>query len=588
MAKRCNALWGPLLVGLAVVAAAWPAEAQRRKASPQLPRSSLRERPPMPLAPEEEPESAEEKEGPGFLETVSMFFGACVDTVQEWHKELSRQMSPMAAWGVLASPLGLVVLLILVARWRRRRPRRKGRAKARGAPAPGPVANPVAAPAAPAPARPEKQAEEEIPPLELSSLQRLLLAPIEDAPSLHETLIVLGSGEGAIRALRKAAAATIDDVRWSAAVSSRQLDLLRPLQAQWVKELAALRVEGWLAADARVERHGLQVSMPPGTEVDDLPSLTLTQPSGLGVTLDESQQELLDQGRRALGNVWANAAQPYSLVVAARRARLPELLGEEAVRANVFPLALLLHGLDAFSRGGLSESSPVTLSQEFQHTLKEHRQLMDAAVAGEGCAVHALHAIGGGRADGIGMLFASVAGAAFSPMAVTLRISKIAGNLPPVEQEFLSRLGELAASALERPKSGDGAAVLGNLRRLLGQELLDAEAKRNDELGRSMRRLAKEPLWPSSKVEAPDVALVQLHGAMVAHCRKQAAAAERRMLAVLEKLAYAGQQGENRGIAYRRLGYAFAGIGPALLRSASTEILSAAREAMGALTDQRG
>lgn len=580
----------PLLLVAALLLTPALAGAQQRgrlrQAPVRFPQDNIPERTPLPGAEPEKkategPRPADE--GPGLWDTVKGTAGESIGVVRDWHRELSKHLPPIAAWAVLGVPVYLLLLLVLLARRRRRIPRvRRHEPKpARAAPAPPrSKAKTKATPTAAPPSQPEPRKEEEIPPLEHSPAEKLLLGA---GVGIHEAFVVMGADEPGLTALRQAMGAAIDEVTWSAAVSSQNHELLQPVWERWIKALAAERVGSWLKDDPLVSRPGLLVGMPDLHEVSELGSVILTRPDGLGADLNDAQEGLLQQARWALQQVWQDP-KPHTLMMVARRTKVPALLGDDSVEA--YPLALLLHGVAALDHGGPSQGNPVDLGHEFRKALADHQELVGTPVGGEGVAVHALDAVGGGRLEGIGTIAASMAGAAFSPMAVTVKVSKIVGELDTLQQESCERLGALVNAALQDRKSGDGAAIVANIRRVLGREAAEAAAKRADALVPLAKKLSKRPLWPDapSSTESPDLVLAQLHRTLVQHALRQCAAAEKRMFDIIEKLAFEGKAGDNRSLAGRRLGYAVACFGMALLRSTRTDLLSAGREAVSALT----
>jgi hypothetical protein len=586
-----------VVVLAALALATGPSEAQRRrkkKTAPiHFPQDHIPERRPTPLVDEKqepaaksgkpEKKAAAEDDGPGVWETISGTAGECVGVVKDWHEELTEYLPEPAAWVVLAAPIWLLLLLFLLRARRRRIPRprkKKAKPKVEEAPKPGTRRESRVTDATPHP-KAARADPAKIPPLEHSPAEKLMLMTDETQVSFHEAFAAMGVDAHSVRALRQVARDAIDEPTWLAAVKNQNVRLLRPLRQRWTKALAALRVQGWLESDPLVSDAKLAVGMPELHEVSELGSVLLSRPDGLGADLSEAQEGLLQQARWILQQSWQNPT-PYALMVVARRSKVRALLGNPDI--DHYALALALHGVEAVSHGASAQGNPAGLGEEFESALKEHRQLVDTSVGGEGCAVHALNAIGGGRHDGVGTICASMAGAAFSPMAVTLRISKIVGGLGTAQKDACERLGTLAQEALSRPKSGDGAAMMANIRRVLGAEVVSAAARQLEETVGRIKRLTREPIWiGGSTAETPDQVLVGLHRSLLSHAKRQAEAAEQRLFGIIDKLAYAGKQGENLALGMQRLGYAVACFNMALLRSASTELLSAGREAVGEL-----
>lgn len=576
--SRYNALLkaGLGLVAIAVIVASppgWsPSAAADRSA---LEREEDQARAPAPIEDVADGEG-EEPEGRSLGEIARGVVDAVRGTIESWHAELSKQMSAGAAWGVLASPAGLLALLFFIRRWQRR-PRRPKKAKK---PAEGKPAK-AAAPAprkttAPAPATP----------LELSKTRLVLLAPDAGALSLFETLLGLGYEEDSFTALTFTAHAYCDAATWAAAVTDGRPQRLRDLRRYWVRQTILTRVASWVREHPLVA--GKLALQTPGTLADAaVDDLALTQPDGLGADLAAEQQHVLDLARRVLAEAYACDDNPFALA-RLTHSGVKGVLPASALRgpAGSFGVALLLGGINAHERLRAAEIPAVALD-EFCDAVDEHRQLVNAPVPAEGAAVHALTALGGGNLPGIGTLMASVAGAAFSTSAVVLRISKLAGDLGGDVGAAVSRVGQLGMAALANPSTGDGKVLEQNIKDVLGRPLLTDEEKRSAELGRAFeRRAAKDPLWPGKgkeqELERPELALHGLYHDLVARAGQQTAAAEVRLFEIMGALAHAGNDGQNLAIAHRRFGYTLIGMGMPLLRGASTEMLSAAREALAA------
>lgn len=567
MASRVTAT----LLALALLApTAATGQRRRREAPIPLPQTNIPDRKPMPdpAIEDRKPGAQQRKQGSGLWSSVKGAFARGVALVRSWHGSLSRLMPSAVAWAVMGTPLYLLLVLILV---RRRRGRAPTRAR-KSTPAPTRPVSPAVRAAAEGPRK-----EEEIAALEHSPAEQLLLA---GPMPLHEAFVVLGPDELALSTLRDSFAAKMDELAWSAAVHNTNTRLLEPVRQCWIKALVAARLKAWLQADPLVAQAGLEVTVPELHEVTEVGSLALIQPSGLGADLSEAQESLVQHARTALQQVW-EVPSPHALMVVGRRSKITALLGDATI--DLYALALLLHGVQALDNGATAQANPVELSAEFRRALAEHRRISELPVGGEGCAVHALHAAGGGCLDGIGTLCAAAGGAAFSAMAVTLKLSKVVSGLSSPQQEACQRLGELAASALADARSADGTTLTANIHSMLGGALLEVAARRAEDLVHVARRLNKQPLWTDTAA-APDLALARLHRSLLQNCQRQSEAARRRLLEIFARLAYEGQQQDNRALAHCRLGYAVAGLGTALLRSTSTDLLSAGREAVAALT----
>ena len=427
---------------------------------------------------------------------------------------------------------------------------------------------------------------ESVPPAELGVEQTVLLTRSEGDPSLHDTLLALGPDLVALRSLRQASLEAMDPLSWAGMVKDRRAGRLARLALAWSRQVALQRVEAWLRAHPLVKGGNLEVQVPGSLEPADLASLALTQPDGLGVTLDGEQTAVLDHARSALSRAFAD--QPFALLAASSDlgALLPEELQAELEQGHPrHALPLLCGGISALDWAAKAGLGRPGIGAEFREALREHAKLVGTPVPSEGPVAHALEVVGGGRMEGIGLLLAATAGAAFSSSTVILRISKRIGEIKanPLLSTF-ARLGSLACAALDDESSPDRALLLENVRFLLGEPLLDRASKRAAALAREAERLAaKEPLWKGGAAEeckSPELALFSLHELQVKLALERAKQASERLLELIDRLAHPGGSGEEQIIGHRRLGYVIAGLGAPLLRKTSTELLSAGREAM--------
>ncbi|MBK6849208.1 MAG: hypothetical protein IPG96_17305 [Proteobacteria bacterium] len=505
--------------------------------------------------------------------------------LQDGRAWLGRRMPSALVWLVLTAPLwGLVLLLAVrrVVRARRRGGAVRGAGQAgrmRASAHEETVATPAAAPEA---------AAEPAPVLEFSRLDQLLLAADGAQPSLHETFVVLGAGAEVVAALREQAAQLFDGPRWSALAAQGQPEQLRQLRERWVAAVATERVVHWLAAQPSIAQPRLQVSRPGRLEAGDVVNLSLTQANGLGVTLQPEQRALLQRAQRALALVYARAGDAYGLFAAATGsevAALGALPAGVADEGSTLSLPLLLHGMAALAHASAAGLIPGELGRELAAALQEHQRVVGKPVANEGSAVHALERTQGATVEGIGTFLAAVAGAAYSPAAVVMRLSKLAGERPdPGRQLALARLGDRVAAALRDASRGSGAALYANLGRVLGLELVRVHGAQMAEIERTAKTLAaRQPLWGKEGrgTPAPELALLQLHRKLIDQQQRQAAAAQQLAWGILQQLAFTGKGGDNLGNAQRRLGYAIAGFGAELVRGCDLEVMSAAREVLG-------
>ena len=525
--------------------------------------------------------------GPGIWETIGDALGAAVDAVKDLQAKLSEYMPAYAAWAVVTAPLWLVVLVaIFRSAWHamgRKRQRKRDSDKVAAAESPSQNGRSGARGPEPTARRaPDRRPRvEPIPPLSHSPAEALMLMTEDSRESLHEMFVAMGVDAHSLRALRQVAGEVLDEAAWLGAVQGQDLSLVEPLRERWVRTLAAFRVQAWLESHPQVRKSRLVVGMPQLHEVTELGSVALTRSDGMAADLSVPLEQLLQQARGALERAWREPG-PYTLMLAARESKMPALLGNPEI--DHFALALTLHGAAAATHGAAARGDSPAPGEEFEQALQEHLQLVDTPVGGEGCATHALNAIGSGRLDGIGTICASMAGAAFSPSAVNLRICQSVNVLNGAQEHACEQLGVLASEALARPKTADGAAFLKNLRRVLGRDLLEAAGGQSDETLAQLKRMSKNPVWADSTGETPDQVLLGLHRTLLSHATRQTEAAELRLLGLFDQVARGGAQEDGERQGHQRLGYAVACFNMALLRSTNTELLSAGREALRELT----
>ncbi len=502
--------------------------------------------------------------------------------VLEQHAALARQTSEPVAWLIFCSPL---LLLLLFLGYHRRRARaadeeRKGRPrKSQGSTAKGRTRKGVCGKAPP-----KKFKTVEIAPVTLSLPEQLLSKPDEAWPSIHEAFVVLGADEHALRALRPALATGLDASTWAAALNDQLVRRLRSLRSQWVRAVAVQRIKRWLTEHPLVTTSGLEVYVPSALEQSELDALALTFSSGIRASVPEEQERLILQARSSLEQIYTHSDNPYILFRAQQDAPVPASLAPlsgDGVAGAANQLALLLYGLGALDH--MAQVLPVNAAAYlgFRKAIEEHNSIVDTPVPGEGCGVHLIAEIGRPPLGGIGTVLAAVVGAAYSLNTVLQKINKLSFDTFSEDQRALCiRLGQMLEGAVESRRTGNGAHMVTNLKRMLGIELLQAESKRCGELVKATERAAaRAPTWEGAAADdSLDVLLVRLHRARVTHLLEHAELAHQRLLEVLETLKHSTTEtGGPRG-AQQRLGYFFSALGPAAMRAMSTDILSVARE----------
>ena len=505
--------------------------------------------------------------------------------VSAWHAKLSKTMPEGAAWAALSSPIWLPLLIVLLIRW--------GRARARR---PRPKKDSPQAESARAGGRPKKKKRPptlvglsagaepvDDPRPELSREQAVLSAAEGEAPSLYTTFLGLGTAADTVESFCAAAQLRLDAAGWAAAVAEGRPDRMRNLRRQWVLRLGMQRVVAWLREHPLLDQ--LVVQAPDQVSQSAVDSLTVTQPDGLAADLSDAQRELVGRGRQALAAMLEGIDRPFHLLGVARRQKLPALISgdDDGDELDAFYIATLIEGLASATHSADVGLGEVELA-EFRGALAEHRKLGDIPVGAEGPAVHVLVNIGGESLAGIGTMMASAAGAAYSTSAVVLRLSKKAGDYG--HDRPLTRLGALAIDVILDIKAGDGETIWRNAGDLFGISRLADELKRIDQIIKARHRQTGKSLWPENpneETKRPDAALLELHRAQVSYAAKEAEVARARLYEILAALCNRGKDSSAETIAMRRLGYALAGIGAPLLRSTSTEMLSAAREVISTI-----
>ncbi len=578
-----------LFVGLGLLPGTSSAQRGKPAGAGEVHKSNLPpERRAAPLPDEVAPEK---RAGTGIVEEVG-------DRILAWHHALAGALGASLAWAALASPLWLplaiVIALKLARRRRTRAPTSRERAPERraGEERADPSRGERVRPGGP---RGDRTAPVLIA-LNLTREQELLCARSGQGPSLYDTFLGLGPDLESLRCFRQLVARELDAAGWAAAVSEARGTKLRSLAPEWTAAVAIARLTGWLGRHPLVAERSLVVQAPASLAEGELEGLTLTQPDGLGTALDAEQKQLLYQARRALARIAPMLAEPLALTAAAGQTRLLSLLPahmtEERERSGApFALGLAVRGLPALDWAIAVGLFPAELAADLRDHLREHDKLVGTPVPAEGSAVHALAALRGqGCGEPLGLLLASVAGAAFSSSSVALRMSKRVGSVFAAEaHEALARLGGRVRAALDDEGSAERALLLENTEALLGAPLLAAEHKRAASLTKEVERWsAKEPLWRAAPdgVRPPDHALATLHAQKVKVALDAAAGARDRLLAILERLGQAGAGEREQRLGAERLGLVVAAFGMALLQGGETELLSLGRDAQKALTPE--
>lgn len=573
----------PALIALALLLVPSPASAQK-KSTAEVHKSNLPpERRPTPLP----DEVASSKEGKGLGEELG-------ERVLSWHASLARRITAPLAWVALAAPLWLPLSILLVVRLVRRRrareaerpPAKRERREARGEGARGERPRPGGP-------RGDRTAPVLIA-INLHKDQEPLVARSGQGPAIYDTFLALGPDPDALRSFRELLRRELDAATWASVVNEGRATKLRALGPDWAAAVAIARVTGWLGRHPLIAGQALCVQAPSGLAEGEIEGLALTQADGLGTTLDGEQKQLLYQARRALSRIGANLAEPLSLVATAGQTRLLALLpshlcepGERA--AAPYALALAVRGVIALDWAIALGLFPAKLATDLRDHLQEHDKLVGTPVPAEGSAVHALEALRGqGCGEPLGLLLASVAGAAFSSSSVAIQLSKRVGGVFAVEaHEALVRLGERLRAALADPSSADRKLLAENARWLLGEVLLSEEVKRAAALVKEVERWsARDPLWrgAGSDPRPPDLALATFHAHRVKVALDSAAGARERLLAILERLGQAGSGEREQRLGAERIGLAVAGLGMPLLHGGDTELLSLGRDAIKLLS----
>lgn len=585
--QRAKNILLPSLLVLGALLLPWEVSAQARRKKPiaqdkdELRANVLKARPPSRglVVDSTEGQKPGKEGGSGVVGEVKDLGSSFGDSIVGWHTTLARYMPGPLAWLVLCLPL--IVLLLLVLRSRRKVRKgaaaggKKGKAKGKNGAAGG--ADGLV------PSR--KHKTEEIVPLKLTPPERLLINADGEQAAIHETFVILGADDNAIRALRPAAASGLDAATWAAALSDMLVTHMRVFRSRWVRAVAVQRVERWLAEHPLVTSSGLQVYMPTALEHSELDALTLTFISGIRAPLIEAQEGLVKQARRSLEQIYNHSDDPYILITAREESEVPQSLAPLDSDKDAPPtdkLAMLLYGLVGLEHLAQCQSVEEDTWAEFRKAIDEHNNIVDTPVPAEGIAVHFLHEMGRPPLEGIGTMMAAVVGAAYSLSSVYLQIGKLSSTLASLEQQNLfTRLGKMLSPAISNRKSKNGPHLVKNLRRMLGLNVLQAECKRSADLVRSTERLvAKEPLWEDGTAEtiSMDVILVHLHRSLVTQLLEHAQVAERRLWEILEMLAHEGKAAGSQQNAHLRIGYTLGAFGMECLRSMSTDILSLGRE----------
>lgn len=579
------------------------AQPQPKKSTPLLETEGLRPReaPPIPEAPTVGP--LNDTEGGANTVVVDAVVGTTEHIpgiFRSWHRSLSRFLPEELAWSLLVillcAPLYVAVAYAIYHRRTRRKRTHDGDnddfvEKAAPTRAKRSTTTVQALGADSSTKKEERDPAEVRMELTLDPVHEVLHLPGQHGVSIYETFVGVGPDADALRGFSRAAHAKLEPATWATAVSDRRAALLERLGTDFVNRVATQRLAKWLSQHPLVGGAGLSVQVPELFETSEVATLDVTRRDGLGAELSPQQKQLVQQSRKALAQVFAASGNPFHLIVAANENEVRALLGEAWSKESPYGLSLLLSGLSSLEHGIAMGLSSRTLGKEFREALAEHRRIVDTPVPAEGCALHAIQLGDGLALDGMGIFWAAVAGASFSVSSVVVRISQqIARVRSDAQLNALKYLGIAIANALEHPEGVDCQAISMNLSTMLGIDRLEAEGKRCVELSRlAEKELEREPLWAGTDNPAckgdfrPDIAIIELHRRKLEAMQHHAVLARQRLLQIIDKLSYAGDQQASHELALRRVGYVIAGIGMPLLRSTSTDLMSAGREAIRVL-----
>jgi hypothetical protein len=486
-----------------------------------------------------------------------------VETVLGWHRKLAVHLTSVGAWAAMASPVWLPMFLWLIVKLVRRRGKEQPDTEQTA------MSMPVLSVDAAPPVVQRK----------LDPAEALMLAAPE-SPSLYETLIAVRPTGDSLLALRKALASVTDRDGYRQQQQQPTRQWIDEVRGAWTKGLARLRVYGWLADHPLVTAESLVVQMPDELDAAALDNLALLQTSGLAVKLDGLQEQLLRNARRALAMVYRSNGDPYLLRTIRRSLDMPALLfgPDDTARDDLqFWLSLALFGEVAHKRI-TALGNKLGENEELGGSLAKHRASFDEPITAEGFLVALFADAPELTVPGTAGFFASIAGAAFSPAAVALQLSKRSASLQSATKKLLGSVGREVANIFgSTEQANQRAQLLENFRRLLGKQKLQSELAGAKRL---LEALDSRPLWPDMKAQqSPDLVLARLHLGELERALSELEHAANRLQQVFAKLAYAGSGKRDREIAAVRLGYAVSSLGPAFLSGTDQALQDNAKRA---------
>ncbi|MBW2736229.1 MAG: hypothetical protein JRH20_27905, partial [Deltaproteobacteria bacterium] len=433
-----------------------------------------------------------------------------------------------------------------------------------------------------------------VPPLKLTGDEAVFASQKGPHP-LEVALVTLGLGDDVLQALRYELSSSFDAEKW--ATDSEDVKSEREALAErWVRRLARNRVEAWLSTHPLVVEPELEPHMPDDLELTSLDDLCLVYASGLGTDLDNEQNELVREARRALKLSFRGAKSPFVLELIAERVKVPALLGSQQGRllASRYPLAVLLYGEQAHGQAvslGVVPSMGDELNAQFAAAREQRETKNIVMLPAEGPVFYLLSQLGtvsspsarqqtvsstSGRGASSarqqtvppagGFLLTALMGGRIGIKEVTLQLSRRLKNLPSDLRQALGQIGFGAATALAKTESPARTRLLKNLAALLGDRLLTQEMERVSEREKVLERnLSHDAVWPQIKpAQSPEMVLIRLYQRRLARQREELGVAIVRALRIFRELAYAGETRRDQELAATRFGYALSCFGPNL------------------------
>ena len=341
-----------------------------------------------------------------------------------------------------------------------------------------------------------------------------------DGCSIHESLVIAGIDELALRSLESAARAE-ESARtkfpgwWIVlrAPGGAGQEALRKLRMRFAHEWLKARTQAAIAADAQLGRKGLTAEFMPGNDEWHI-DFSFVAPSGLGATLEPPQQQAWRRIRGALAEARDNLGNPHALVAFVRSLRTDLRADEDAFVDGLPALDWLLFGAGAAKRAD-SFFTGRDQCVELSEALARHAEVTGKPADAAGLAAYLAQKSRIAAVAGMGTMLAYVGGARMKANAAAIKFRQ---TLKAFAQDpALASCGDAIAAALVDP--GQQEVLMNSLRTFCAVEILYAAQTRAQSVV-SMQNVDAEAIVAKRKFQPPSL----LDAAALQHARRTQAA----------------------------------------------------------------